>query len=153
MSEKRRDNKGRILHNGEMQMANGRYRFKYVDTFGKEKFVYSWGLTSKDPVIPNKQCRVSLREMEKQIQADQFDNIVSSGGNLTVVELAEKYIQTRNSARPTTMKGYGTVINLLKRDSMGSKRIDTVRLSDAKDEMQRLGFDDAKNEIKRIRAV
>nr|WP_296955367.1 site-specific integrase [uncultured Mediterraneibacter sp.] len=132
MSEKRRDNKGRILHNGEMQMPDGRYRFKYTDTFGKEKAVYSWRLTSKDPIIPNKRCKVSLREMEKQIQADQFDNIVSSGGNLTVLELTEKYIQTRTGVRPTTMKGYGTVINLLKREPIGSKRIDTVRLSDAK---------------------
>ena len=41
MSEKRRDSRGRILHNGEMQMSDGRYRFKYLDTFGKEKVVYS----------------------------------------------------------------------------------------------------------------
>ena len=38
MSEKRRDNKGRILHNGEFQMSDGRYRFKYTDSFGKVKF-------------------------------------------------------------------------------------------------------------------
>ena len=31
MSEKRRDHRGRILHNGEMQLSDGRYRFKYVD--------------------------------------------------------------------------------------------------------------------------
>ena len=31
MSEKRRDNRGRILHNGEVQLSDGRYRFKYVD--------------------------------------------------------------------------------------------------------------------------
>ncbi len=34
MSEKRRDKRGRILHNGEMQMPDGRYRFKY-DEDGK----------------------------------------------------------------------------------------------------------------------
>ena len=31
MSEKRRDHRGRILHNGEIQLSDGRYRFKYVD--------------------------------------------------------------------------------------------------------------------------
>ena len=41
MSEKRRDTRGRILHNGEIQMADGRYRFKYVDENGTEKSVYS----------------------------------------------------------------------------------------------------------------
>lgn len=35
MSEKRRDAKGRILHNGEIQLTDGRYRFKYVDHSGK----------------------------------------------------------------------------------------------------------------------
>ncbi len=28
MSEKRRDHRGRILHNGEIQLSDGRYRFK-----------------------------------------------------------------------------------------------------------------------------
>ncbi len=41
MSEKRRDRKGRILHNGEIQLPDGRYKFKYVDESGKEKAVYS----------------------------------------------------------------------------------------------------------------
>lgn len=44
MSEKRRDRRGRILHNGEVQMPDGRYRFKYVDESGKERAVYSWRL-------------------------------------------------------------------------------------------------------------
>ena len=35
MSEKRRDHRGRILHNGEIQLSDGRYRFKYVDEMGK----------------------------------------------------------------------------------------------------------------------
>ena len=44
MSEKRRDHRGRILHNGEIQLSDGRYRFKYVDEMGKERCVYSWRL-------------------------------------------------------------------------------------------------------------
>ena len=31
MSEKRRDHRGRILHNGEIQLSDDRYRFKYVE--------------------------------------------------------------------------------------------------------------------------
>jgi len=48
--------------------------------------------------------------MEKQIQADLFDNIVSHGGNMTVLELAKKYISTKTGVRPTTKAGYNTVI-------------------------------------------
>ena len=36
MSEKRRDKRGRILRNGEIQMENGRYRFKYTDSLGQK---------------------------------------------------------------------------------------------------------------------
>ena len=42
MSEKRRDNRGRILHNGESQRQDGRYVYKYKDLNGDTKFVYSW---------------------------------------------------------------------------------------------------------------
>ena len=44
MSEKRRDNRNRILREGEYQRKDGRYRFRYIDEDGKEKNVYSWRL-------------------------------------------------------------------------------------------------------------
>ena len=39
MSEKRRDKRGRILHNGEIQMPDGRYRYKYTDGFGEVRWI------------------------------------------------------------------------------------------------------------------
>ena len=44
MSEKRRDNRNRILRTGESQRKDGRYAYKYIDTFGNPQFVYSWKL-------------------------------------------------------------------------------------------------------------
>lgn len=130
--ERRRDNKGRILHDGEMQMKDGRYRFKYVAWDGKEKVVYSWRLNHNDRAPMGKKRTESLREMEKRIQADSFDRIVTNGGNLTVLELAKKYVATRVGVRTTTKMGYKTVLNFLEKDSFGSKRIDMVRKSDVK---------------------
>lgn len=130
--EKRRDQKGRILHNGEIQMPDGRYRFKYVDETGMEKAVYSWRLDSRDATPTGKKKTLSLREIERQIQADLFDNIKTNGGNLTVLSLTEKYIFTKTGVRPTTKANYKTVINILKKDPFGRKRIDTVNISDAK---------------------
>ena len=46
MSVKRRDNRNRILHNGETQRLDGRYRFKYLDEDGKERNVYSSAIGS-----------------------------------------------------------------------------------------------------------
>ena len=62
--------------------------------------------------------------MERKIQADLFDNIVSNGGTMTVLELVEKYISTKTGVRPTTKAGYKTVTNFLSKDPFGRKRID-----------------------------
>ena len=39
--EKRKDTRGRNLKNGEDQMKDGRYRYRYTDKDGKRKTVYS----------------------------------------------------------------------------------------------------------------
>ena len=113
-------------------MPDGRYRFKYIDSDGREKAVYSLRLDHNDATPQGRKRTLSLREMEKQIQADLFDHIVSNGGNMTVLELVEKYIATKTGVRPTTKSGYRTVVNVLKNDSFGRTRIDKVRISDAK---------------------
>lgn len=132
MSEKRRDSKGRLLHNGEIQQKNGRYRFKYYDITGKDRYLYSWRLDRNDKTPAGKTAGPSLRELEKQLQADQFLHIAVNGGNMTVLELVERYVETRTGVRESTRAGYQTTINFLKKDPFGSKRIDTIKISDAK---------------------
>ena len=132
MSEKRRDNRNRILREGEYQRTDGRYRYRYIDEDGKEKNVYSWRLDKNDPTPRGKKRELSLREKEKQIQADLFDHIVTRGGNYTVVELVEKYTSLKTGVGHNTKAGYKTVTNILNREAFGKQRIDKVRLSDAK---------------------
>ena len=132
MSEKRRDNRNRILHEGEYQRADGRYRFRCVDSHGNEINIYSWRLDHNDPIPKGKKMEPSLREKEKQIEQDMFNELVPKGGGLTVLELVEKYVGLKIGVRQSTYAGYKTVINLLKKDDFGKKRIDKVKLSDAK---------------------
>lgn len=132
MSEKRRDNKNRILHDGEFQQSDGRYRFSYRDLRGERKCVYSWRLDKNDPTPKGKKRDLSLREKERQVEQDLFDEIIPEGGHYTVLSLCEKYVSLKTGVRKSTRTGYKTVINILKKDSMGSRRIDTVKLSDAK---------------------
>ena len=75
MSEKRRDNKNRILRNGESQRKDGRYAYKYTDATGKQQFVYSWKLEKTDKLPEGKRDCLSLREKEKQILRDLDDQI------------------------------------------------------------------------------
>lgn len=132
MSEKRRDKRNRILHNGESQRADGRYRYKYVDMLGHEHNVYSWRLDHNDPNPAGRKMDLSLREKEKLIEKDVFDRIVPNGGNMTVLELVEKYISLKTGVRHNTRANYNFVINILKKEPFGMKRIDKVKLSDAK---------------------
>lgn len=133
MSEVRRDNKGRKLFNGESQRKDGKYEYKYQDAWGKRKTVYSWKLTPTDRVPTGKRDDISLREKIKQIQKDLNSNITPDGGNFTVLELVEKYISQKTGVRHNTRSNYNFVVNVIKKEAFGQKRIDKIKVSDAKE--------------------
>ncbi len=132
MSEIRRDNKGRKLATGESQDKDGRYRYKYNDSFGKRKSVYSWRLTESDPYPKGKRKDISLREKEKEVEKALRNAVATSGGNMTVLELVQKYISQKRGVKHNTQANYNFVINVIKKEDFGAKRIDTIKLSDAK---------------------
>ena len=132
MSNKRKDNKGRVLHNGEYQQSNGRYRFKYYDGIGKAGYLYSWRLDVNDRTPEGKNPRPSLRELEQELQVRQFGHVALEGGNLTVLELVKRYTATKIGVRESTKAGYQTTIHFLEKDPFGQRRIDQIRISDAK---------------------
>ena len=116
--------------NSNTSQIPGPVSYTHLDVYKRQ--VYSWRLDHNDATPKGKRRTLSLREMEKKIQADHFEQIATNGGNMTVLELVEKYTSTKTGVRPTTVAGYGTVINILKKNPFGKRRIDTVRISDAK---------------------
>lgn len=154
MSEKRRDNRNRILRNGESQRSDGRYMYKYKDHYGQTKYVYSWRLDRNDKTPAGKQKELSLREKERQIEADLFDQIVPHGGGITVLELVEKYISLKTGIRHNTQANYNFVVNILKKEEFGNRRIDKIKLSDAKGWLIKLQKDGrGYSSIKTVRGV
>ena len=132
MSEKRRDNKNRILRNGESQNADGRYVYKYYDILHKPHFLYSWRLEPTDKLPAGKRKDLSLREKIRQVQKDLIDGIDIQGGDMTVLELVKKYIATKTGVKSTTEAGYKTVVNILEKEAFASQPIKKIRHSDAK---------------------
>lgn len=132
MSGKRRDNKNRILRTGESQRSDGKYMYRYVDANGKTQCLYSWKLVKTDILPTGKKDNGALRELEKKVQRDLDDEIIPDGDGFTVLSLVKKYISQKTGVKNTTRAGYGTVVNLLTVDPFGNKRIDKVKLSDAK---------------------
>ena len=80
MSEKRRDNRGRILRPGEGQRPNLTYFFRYHGSGDKKKWNYAYAPTLEE-----------LRKKEEAIQRDLMDGIDYSGGEITVAELVDRY--------------------------------------------------------------
>ena len=79
MSEIRRDNKGRKLVTGESQDKDGIYRYKYNDSFGKRKSVYSWRLTESDSYPKGKR--------KEEFGAKRIDTIKLSDAKAWMIKL------------------------------------------------------------------
>lgn len=126
----RLDSKGRKLRTGEYwDEKKGRYKYRYKDLNGKWQTVYSLTLTHNDkvPAGGNQKRGESLREKEALIQKDLVEEIDSSGGNMSVLSLMERYIETRwRDVKQTTRNGYTTQLNFMKQNSFGKKKIKEV---------------------------
>lgn len=129
---RRKDNKGRVLNDGEIQRSDGRYVYQYIDISGKRRAIYSWKLLPADKIPSGKRKDLSLREKEKQIKTDLNNGIVPCSSNMTVLELVQKYISQKTGVRHNTQSNYNFVINIIKKEDFGARRIDKVKLSDAK---------------------
>lgn len=141
MSEVRKDNKARKLRENEIQDKEGRYMYKCYNAFGKRRTVYSWKLTSTDIIPKGKQDDISLWEKEKLIDRDVDDGVSHNGDNITVLNLVKRYISQKRGVRHNTRANYQYVINIIAKEEFGAKRIDKVKLSDAKEWLIKLQDD------------
>ena len=132
MSKKRRDSHNRVLRTGESQRRDGRYMYKYINNAGNIKYVYSWQLVGTDTVPHGAKADIPLRDKEKQIHRDLDAGIVFCAGNITVLELVKKYVSQKTGVRHNTEANYRFVINIIEKEAFGKKKIDKVKLSDAK---------------------
>ena len=128
MSEKRKDNKGRILRTGESQRKDLIYQYRYTDIRGKRQTVYSSDLKE-------------LREKEKEIQKQLDDGIDYAAGKITVVQLLERYISLKQGVRYNTKVGYNFVLNLIKKEDFGYRQIRDIKVSDAQKWIMKLHSD------------
>ena len=119
MSTKRKDNKGRVLKTGESQRKDLIYQFRYTDCRGNRHTIYASTLQE-------------LRQKEKEIQQQINDGVDYAAGQITVIELLEKYISLKQGVRYNTQIGYQFVLNLVKKEDFGYRKISTIKVSDAK---------------------
>ena len=109
MSEKRRDQRGRILKTGESHRKDGLYMFRYTDTRKQRRYIYARSLEE-------------LRRKEAEIQRDLADGIDYAAGEMTVLELVTRYMDLKRTLKENSYRAYDTVINRMRKDPFSQKQ-------------------------------
>lgn len=133
MAEKRKDSKGRNLRDGEDQMTDGRYRFRYYDRNGKRQAVYSWRLVPTDKAPAGKRDGLCLREKEADIQKDSQDGIDGRKADKIVLnDMFELYMAGKYELKQSTRTNYTYMYKNYVSESLGMKRLGSIKYSDIK---------------------
>lgn len=129
----RRDTKNRLLGKGEYQKSDGRYMYRYVDSKGNKRFVYSWTLTQTDRPPKGKHSEKCLRELEKEIAKDLQDEIDSfKARKMTLNAFYEDYIEQKQELKTSTRTNYKYMYKKYVWDSIGRRRLPEIKYSDIK---------------------
>ena len=132
--EQKKDFKGRNLKQGEDQLKDGRYRYRYTDKYGKRKAVYSWKLVKTDRTPQGKKDGFCLREIEKNIERDINDGLLTYQSNsLTVYTLIMRYLSIKPQIANSTMQNYIHMVDKnIKHNRLGLMKVADVKKSDIK---------------------
>lgn len=91
--ERRKDNKNRVLKEGEYQRANGTFEYKWRDKRGKRHSIYAKTLDE-------------LREKEIDVLRDALDGIRADKNDITINDLYYRWIQLKKGLKANTRQGY-----------------------------------------------
>ena len=162
---KRKDSYGRILKTGESQRKDGVYEYRYTDKNHKRRSLYAMNLDDlrrkEDELTACKtlgadDCTTveELRKKEAEALICAAMGIDLSQGEMTVIELVERYVRQKRNVRAATRTGYGFVLGVLHKYEFGDRIIRDIKVSDAKEWLIQL-FDDGYswNSIASIRGV
>ena len=94
--------------------------------------MYSWKLEATDKLPIGKRECTALRVQIEKLKKQQMMYGKYSDTSYTVIDLVERYVGMKTGVRKSTQAGYKTVVNILKREEFGSRKICDIRISDAK---------------------
>ena len=93
MVAKRKDNKGRVLKEGESQRANGTYEYKYRDIFNNRRSIYAKTLEE-------------LREKENDILRNKLNGMAQCKTTMTVNDLYYGWLNIKEGLKDNTLQNY-----------------------------------------------
>lgn len=107
--------------------------YRYVDSKGNSRFVYSWTLTQTDRPPKGKHSEKCLRELEKEIAKDLQDEIDSfKAKKMTLNAFYEDYIEQKQELKTSTRTNYKYMYKKYVWDFIGRRKLSEIKYSDIK---------------------
>ena len=117
--ERRKDNKRRVLKEGEYQRSSGTYEFKWRDKRGNRHTISAVTLEE-------------LREKELDVLRDVLDGVKVDKNNLTVNDLYNSWIQLKRGLKENTFSNYKYMYKMFVEPDFGKNRITDLKRSDVR---------------------
>lgn len=114
--KRRKDNKNRVLKDGEYQRSNGSYEYKWRDKKGKRHSIYAKSLDL-------------LRQKEATLLKDAINGI-NYNKKITVNDLFKKWKTLKKGLKDNTFQNYQYLYELFISESIGEITINNLKKSD-----------------------
>ncbi|MBK5244773.1 MAG: site-specific integrase [Eubacteriaceae bacterium] len=117
--ERRKDNKNRVLKEGEYQRANGSFEYKWKDKRGNRHSIYAKTLEE-------------LRNKEIDVLRDALDGIRSDKNDLTINDLYNLWVQLKRGLKDNTFQNYKYMYTQFVEPDFGTIRIVNLKRTDVR---------------------
>lgn len=117
--ERRKDNKNRVLKEGEYQRANGTFEYKWRDKRGKRHSIYAKTLEE-------------LRDKELDVLRDALDGIRSDRNDLTINDLYYLWLQLKRGLKDNTFQNYKYMYMQFVEPDFGHTKIVDLKRTDVR---------------------
>ena len=119
MPQRRKDNKKRVLKEGEYQRSNGTFEYKWRDKQGKRHSLYAKTLEE-------------LREKESALLKNILDGVRTADKSLTVNDLYHRWLSIKRGLRDSTLDRYKEVYTRYVEPQFGLIKLTDLKKSDVK---------------------
>lgn len=117
MAERRKDSKGRVLKENELQRKDGTYQYRWRTSDHKRHSIYA-------PTLEE------LREKEQKILKDKSDGIRTDAQKVTLNDVYDLWVQLKKGLKDNTFQNYKYMYEQFVRDDLGQHKIVTLKRSD-----------------------
>lgn len=119
MAERRKDNKGRVLKENEIQRKDGSYQYRWRTSDHKRHSIYA-------PTLEE------LREKEQAVLRDKSDGIRTDAQKVTVNDIYDLWCQLKKGLKDNTFQNYKYMYEQFVREYIGQHKVATLKRSDVR---------------------